>query len=111
MKQIIFTTIITILLTACASTENRLRTLSTQPINGTVIGNQEKVSGKTCRRDILFFINFENTGKLEEAIDEALSKAPGANVLTDVKITKERLFTGFYNYRCIQVEGKALVVK
>lgn len=111
MKQIFFATIISILLAACASTESGLRTLSTQPINGTLIANQENVSGKTCRRDVLFMFTFERSGKLEDAVDEALSKAPGANVLTDVKITKERLFTGVYNYRCIQVEGKALVVK
>jgi hypothetical protein len=100
-----------VLLSACASTEHSLRTLSTQTINGTAMGSQERVSGKSCRRDILFFVALENGGRLEDAIDDALSKVSGANVLTDVKVKKERLMTGIYNYRCLEVEAKAISIR
>lgn len=100
-----------IFMSACASTDRSLRTVSTQTVNGTAVGSQEKVSGVSCRRDILFFIAFEKGGQLEDAIDDALSKAPGSNLLTDVKVTKKRLMTGVYNYRCLEVEGKAVSVR
>jgi hypothetical protein len=102
---------VALVLSACASTDRSLRTLSTQPINGTAVGSQERVSGLSCRRDILFFIALEKGGELESAIDDALSKAPGANLLTEVKVTKKRLMTGAYNYRCLEVEGKALSIR
>lgn len=61
--------ILAIFMSACASTDRSLRTMSTQTVNGTVIGPQEKVTGTSCRRDILFFIALEKGGQLEDAID------------------------------------------
>jgi hypothetical protein len=98
-------------LSACASIDRSLKTVSTQAVGGNAVGSPTLVSGESCRKDVLLVIAFEKGGALNEAIDDALSKAPGANVLTDVKVTKKRLFTVLYNYRCLKVEGKAISMR
>ena len=102
---------LTALTTACASTSDRLKLVSTDAASGTITPSGERVRGESCRKSILFVIPFEHDGTLEDAVANALEKTNGGNALTDLKVTKKSLMTFVYNYRCIEVEGRVATVK
>jgi uncharacterized protein YbjQ (UPF0145 family) len=93
----------------CTTTTGRFKMISTQVTSGTS-SSESKVTGESCKKSILL-VPYEREGNLEDAVDNAVQKVSGANSLIDVKVKQERLFTLFYNYRCIVVEGTAVQIK
>ena len=96
-------------ISGCATTTGRFKMISTQ-VNSGASNPENKVTGESCKKSILF-IPYEREGNLEDAVDNAVQKVAGANTLIDVKVKQERLFTVFYNYHCIVVEGTAVQIK
>ena len=72
---------------------------------------KERVSGRSCRKQILFFIPIGPKADLSDAFDAALASAPGANALLDVTVRRETLITVVYNEYCFVVEGKAVAFR
>jgi hypothetical protein len=67
---------------------------------------KDRVSGRSCRKVLLFFIPLGPKADLSDAFDAALASAPGANALTEVTVRRETLITVVYNEHCFIVEGK-----
>lgn len=105
MKNLFLLSLVGVL-SGCATTTGRIKMISTQVNLGTTAA-ENKVTGEACKKSI-FFIPYEREENLEDAVENAVHKVSGANTLVDVKVKQERLFTIFYNYRCIVVEGTAV---
>ena len=83
---------------ACASNWGNFKKISTeQPTNVTVVS--EHVSGSDCA-----FLQYWFTQNVAEAARDALTEAPGAVALTNVKVS----FTSYVIVQCLNVEGTAV---
>jgi hypothetical protein len=111
MKSTIVLLILSTFVTACATTTDRIKLVSTDAKSGTITTAGERVTGESCRKSILFVIPLERDGSLEDAIANALEKTTSGNAITDMKVTRKVLTTIFYNYRCTMVEGRLATVK
>lgn len=102
------------ILSSCVSLGGRYTVVSTKGVgpDSFAPSGSERVKGEACKKTILLVIPISKVDRPEEeAVNNALENAKGALFLTDVKITNERLFTFFYNYRCIVVEGTPASIK
>jgi|SRR5271170_1044459 len=63
-----------------------------------------KVSGESCR-DFILFIPISSRPTFDGALASAIQKSKGANALRDVTVTRDGLFTLFYNKQCYEIEG------
>jgi hypothetical protein len=112
-KLVALTTLATLVLltTSCATPTRHLKLMGNDATPGAVDPAITKVTGESCKRNILFVIGLAKDGTMEDAVADALAKAPGANALADIKVTGHRLLTGLYNYRCVEVEGRPVALK
>jgi hypothetical protein len=110
-NSLLILTLTTFIVSGCAGGTSRIKLMKSDADAGTVNPALEKVRGESCRRSILFVISLEKDGTLNDAVDNALEKAQGANALADMKIQEKRLMTVLYNYRCIEVEGRPVAMK
>ena len=101
----------TLLATGCATSSTRIKLMQNNFDAGTLDPSIKKVTGESCKRSILWVVPLEKDGSLQDAIDNALTKAPGANALADIKVTGHNLMTVVYNYRCVEVEGRPVAMK
>lgn len=102
------------ILSSCVSLGGRYTVVSTKGATADSFASIEsaRVKGEACKKTILLVIPISKVDRPEEeAINNALENAKGASFLTDVKITQERLFTFFYNYRCVVAEGTPAIIK
>jgi hypothetical protein len=72
---------------------------------------KDRVSGKSCRKVILFFIPLGLKADLSDAFDAGLAAAPGANALTEVTVRRETLVTVLYDEYCFLVEGRPVALQ
>jgi hypothetical protein len=63
------------------------------------------VEGSDCSHMLLFIPLGSMVPNLDEAMDRALEKVPEGNVLTDLAIYNDVLFTYIYNRTCLRVKG------
>jgi hypothetical protein len=97
-------------LTGCAHSIGHFTVISDKNVSGldaitTNVGSSStKVSGESCR-DFVLFIPVSSARDLDEAVAEAIQKAPGANALSNVTVKRDGLFTLFFNKQCFSVEG------
>ena len=72
-------------------------------VEGEVI--QRGVEGEDCVHMLLFLPLGSLNPNLEEAMDRAMAEVPSGNVMTDLAIYNDVLFTYLYNRICIRVKG------
>jgi hypothetical protein len=66
---------------------------------------RRSVEGKDCTHMLLFIPMGSLVANLDEAMDRALEKVPEGNILTDMAIYNDLLFTYIYNRTCLRIKG------
>jgi hypothetical protein len=66
---------------------------------------RRSVEGKDCAHMLLFIPIGTLVPNLDEAMDRALEKVPEGNILTDMAIYNDLLFTYIYNRTCLRIKG------
>jgi hypothetical protein len=64
------------------------------------------VEGRDCAYRFLFFIPLGSwIPNTEEAMDRAMEKVPQANLMTNIAIYRQKVFTLLVNMDCFEVKG------
>jgi hypothetical protein len=63
------------------------------------------LTGRSCRTSILGVPLQSGDPDVREAMAQILAHDAEGDVVTDVRLSSERVVTGFYNRRCVSVEG------
>ena len=66
---------------------------------------RRSIEGKDCIYTLLVIPIGGLVPNLEEAMDRALAKVPEGNVMTDVAIYNDVVFTFIFNQQCLRVKG------
>jgi hypothetical protein len=109
-RPVILSILIASLVGGCSFNLGSLTAASTKnvPLPQTMV--KRAVEGKDCAHMFLFIPLGSLNPNFQEAADNALSTAPGANALADVAIYSEPLFLYIYNRNCIRVRGDAVKI-
>ena len=78
------------------------------PLPSAVI--KKTVEGKDCSRLLLFIPLGSLNPNIQEAVDDALTKALGANALTDVALYAEPISFIVFTQVCLRVRGDAVKI-
>jgi hypothetical protein len=101
---------LTALLSGCSFNMGTLTAASTQNISLPHTTVKNAVEGKDCAKSVLFIPLGSLEPNVQEAADNALATAPGANALTDVVLYADPLILLLYNEVCLRVRGDAVKV-
>jgi hypothetical protein len=69
---------------------------------------EDRVVGRGCEKMLMFLSYGEDTFSLEEAVRDAVSKAPGADSLINARASTTLLPLFVYNEMCYRVTGTAV---
>jgi hypothetical protein len=61
--------------------------------------------GRSCRSSVLGVPLRSGQPEMREALGEILALDREGNVVVDAEVAEERIITGLYNRRCVQVRG------
>ena len=103
-------TALAVAIVALASSGCAYRTGDLSVVSSKNVGLQpqlirQRVEGRDCTHMLLFIPLGSLVPNLDEAMDRALEKVPDGNVLTDMAIYNDVLFTYIYNRTCLRVKG------
>lgn len=90
---------------ACTTRMGDLTIASGKNVNLRPDVAQRAVEGKDCVNMILFIPLGSLAPNVEEAMDQALAQVPGGNIMTDVAIYQDTIFTYLFNQTCLRVKG------
>ncbi len=109
MKYLRFCAFLALGLSACTSTRVGSLTLaSTKNLGYTYTTLREHVAGQDCAYNVLGIPLGSVNPNLQEAVDNAASQVPGADMMTDVTVHHDVLITLLYNQACVRVDGNAI---
>jgi hypothetical protein len=97
-------------LAGCASNWGSLNLATTKNVGIQPSLVQRNVEGEDCLWMFLFIPIGKLNPNIEEAINDALGKAPEANLLSNVSVSQHFLFTYIVNRSCLRVKGDAVRV-
>jgi hypothetical protein len=66
---------------------------------------QTRVEGEDCVTIILFIPLGTLNPNIQDAVDRAVEQVPNGDMMTNVTLTEDLLFTLVYNRRCVRVTG------
>lgn len=66
---------------------------------------RRSVEGQDCTHFLLFIPFGSLVPNLDEAMDRALEKVPEGNLLMDIALYQDQLFTYIYNRTCLRVRA------
>jgi hypothetical protein len=66
---------------------------------------QTSVEGEDCVSIILFVPIGTLNPNIQDAVDRAVEKVPNGDMMTNVTVSEDLLFTLIYNRRCVKVTG------
>lgn len=103
-KAVIF--ILALLLTGCSVREGSLTLMTTKNIGIMPQPSVHEVHGEDCMYQVLIFPVGKLNPNIQDAMDNALAKAPEANALSDVRIHQTLLSLPLFTKICYELEGK-----
>ncbi|MGO9268319.1 MAG: hypothetical protein ACLQBA_26105 [Candidatus Binataceae bacterium] len=93
-------------MSACTSTRVGSLTLaSTKNLGYTYAPVEERVSGEDCATNILGIPLGSINPNVQEAVDHAVSQTPNGDMMTNVSIHDDLIFTLLFNQACVKVQG------
>lgn len=66
---------------------------------------QTRVEGEDCVQSILFIPMGTLNPNIQDAVDRAVETVPNGDMMTNVTVNEDLLFTLIYNRRCVRVTG------
>lgn len=105
-----FTIVLVMMLEGCSFNMGTLTAASTKNISLPQTPVKTAVEGEDCVKFVLFIPFGSLEPNVQEAADNALTKAPTANMLTNVVLYAEPVFTLLYNQVCLKIKGDAVKV-
>ena len=100
------------LVSGCRTRLGDLTLLSTKNVTLTSSVVERSVEGKDCVQMLLFIpISGRLNPTLDEAMADAMSNVPDGNIMTDVALYNDVIFTLLYNQLCYRVKGDVGVQK
>ena len=94
-----------VLATACSSRVGDLSIVASRNVGFAPEPLRRSVEGEDCVHVLIFIPIGSLVPNLDEATDRALAQVPAGNVMTDVAVYQDILFTFFYNRTCLRVKG------
>ena len=93
-------------LSACTTRLGDLTILSTKNVASTANVMKRGVEGRDCVNLLLFIpISGRLNPSVDEAMSDAMSKVPEGNIMTDVALYNDIIFTYIFNQTCFRVKG------
>lgn len=101
-----------VLSSGCATRLGDLTILSTKNVASVANVVERGVEGRDCISMLLFIpISGRLNPTIDEAMDDAMSRVPKGNIMTDVALYADLLFTFVYNRACYRVKGDVGVAR
>jgi hypothetical protein len=100
---ILFLTIAT--LSGCTTRVGSFTFASTKNLGVAYAPLQTRVDGEDCVTLILFIPLGTLNPNVQDAVDRAVEKVPNGDMMTNVTLNEDFLFTLIYNRRCVRVTG------
>lgn len=97
-------------MTGCVMNWGSLNVVTTKNVPLQPVVVQQNVEGEDCLWMFLFIPIGKFNPNIEEAINDALSKVPEANLLSNVSVSQHIFFTYIVNRSCLHVKGDAVRV-
>src|SRR5579863_2392931 len=103
MRNLFAAIVCVLLVSACSTRLGSFTVAATKNIGSTYKPLQTGVTGSDCSQVVLFIPWGSLNPNLQEAVDRAVEQVQGGDMMTNVVVTDDILFTFFYNRNCITV--------
>ncbi len=95
-----------LLLGGCSMRLGSFTMASTKNLGNQYTALQRDVSGEDCTHLILFIpVSGSLNPSLQEAVDRAVAQVPNGDMMTNVTVYRDILFTEIYTRECVRVDG------
>jgi hypothetical protein len=99
------------LLSGCTTRIGAFTFASTKNLGVAYPPLQTNVEGEDCTTLILFIPLGTLNPNIQDAVDRAVEKVPNGDMMTNVTLNEDLLFTLFYNRVCVRVTGDVVDTK
>lgn len=93
------------MLSGCTTRIGAFTFASTKNLGVAYAPLQTSVEGEDCVTIILFIPIGTLNPNIQDAVDRAVEKVPNGDMMTNVTVNEDLLFTLIYNRRCVRVTG------
>ncbi len=93
------------MLSGCTTRIGAFTFASTKNLGVAYAPLQTRVEGEDCIDMILFIPIGTLNPNIQDAVDHAVEKVPNGDMMTNVTLTEDMLFTLIYNRVCVRVTG------
>ena len=100
-----------LLLGACSARLGDLQIVSTKNVALNPKPIQSGVEGEDCANSFIIIPLGSIQPNIEEAMDRAMAKVPEGNLMTNVALYQDTLFTFIFNQTCLRVKGDVGVIQ
>ena len=94
-----------VMLSGCTTRIGAFTFASTKNLGVAYAPLQTKVEGEDCVTIILFIPLGTLNPNIQDAVDRAVEQVPNGDMMTNVTLTEDLLFTLVYNRVCVRVTG------
>lgn len=94
-----------VLLSGCTTRIGAFTFASTKNLGVAYAPLQTRVEGENCVSIILLIPLGTLNPNIQDAVDDAVQKVPNGDMMTNVTLSEDLLFTLIYNRRCVRVTG------
>ena len=105
LRKAVFAVSVTLVLSGCTFGMGDFTLVASENVGLEPDVIRRSVEGKDCTWMLLFIPLGSLVPNAEEAIDRAMEQVPKGNVMTDVAVYNDLIFTYILNRTCLRVKG------